>query len=316
MLTVVRVCVNDLLILRCRIFPCGACYNPERVGLRVSQIEEVPIKRLALITGASAGLGMAFSKAYARRGFDVALVARRADRLEALAGELRDMCGVVALVIAQDLAAPDAEGQVLSQLATLERHADVLVNNAGFSIAQDFEGVPWGRQRDMLMTMVVSACGLTHGVLPKMLHQGYGRIINVASVAAFAPGVGGHSLYPGVKSLTVKFSQALDAELRGSGVQVTALCPGSTHTEFTQANGTEQAGRGAPPFLVQTTQAVVEAAILGNEAGRVVVIPGWHNRLAVSLLRTLPERLVRPLLMRGSAKYRLPPEPGSPELYE
>ena len=167
---------------------------------------------------------------------------------------------------------------MLEHLVAAEREVDVLVNNAGFSIAQDFDGAAWTRQRDMLMTMVVSACGLVHGVAPAMARRGYGRIVNIASVAAFAPGVAGHSLYPGVKSLAVKFSQALDAELREKGVRVTALCPGSTLTEFTQANGTERAGRGAPKFLVQTPEAVVEAGIAGNEAGRVVVIPGWHNQ--------------------------------------
>lgn len=269
-------------------------------------------RRLALITGASAGLGEAFARAYARRGFDLALVARREERLHALAAELKGH-GVDTIVIAQDLSAFGAETAILQRVEDAGRHVDVLVNNAGLSIAQDFVGVPWERQRDMLMTMVVSALGLAHGVAPGMAARGWGRIINVASVAAFAPGVAGHSLYPGVKSLTVKASQSLDAELRDKGVHVTALCPGSTKTEFTQANGTKAAGTGAPAWLVQTPEAVVEAGIKGCEAGHIVVIPGWHNRLSVALLRALPDALTRPLLMRGSAKFRLPPDAHAPK---
>lgn len=269
--------------------------------------------RLALITGASAGIGLAFAHAYARRGFDVALVARRRDRLEAIAAELESLHGVRTLVIEQNLAEFGAEARMLARVAAAGRHVDVLVNNAGFSIAQDFAGVAWERQRDALMTMIVSACGLAHGVIPGMVARGGGAIINVASVAAFAPGVAGHSLYPGLKSFAVKFSQSLDAEVRPSGVRVTALCPGSTQTEFTASNGTAQAGQGAPKFLVQTAAAVVEAAIRGNEAGRVLVVPGWHNQLSVLLLRILPEAISRPMLMRGSQKFRLPPEPPPPE---
>ena len=264
-------------------------------------------RRLALITGASAGLGAAFARAYARRGVDLALVARREDRLRALAGELGEAFGVEVLAIPQDLAVDHAEDAVMARLGEAGRAVDILVNNAGLSIAQDFAGVPWARQRDMLMSMVVAPAGLTHAVLPGMVARGWGRIINVASVTAFAPGVAGHSLYPAVKSLAVKFSQALAAEVGPSGVKVTALCPGSTRTEFTRANGTEAAGTGAPGFLVQTAEAVVEYGVRANEAGRLVAIPGWHNRLAVALLKATPSAISRPLIGLGARRFRLPP---------
>ena len=263
---------------------------------------------LALITGASAGIGETFARAYAARGYDLALVARRADRLEALAAELKAAHGIEALVIAQDLSAFGAETAVLDAVTKAGRHVDVLVNNAGFSIAQDFAGVPWERQRDFIMTLIVSASGLAHGVIPGMVERGRGAIINVASIAGFAPGVAGHSLYPAAKSYAIKFSEALDAELRGMGVHVTAVCPGSTQTEFTAANGTKAAGHGAPDFLLQTPDQVVRAAIASNEAGKLLVIPGWHNRVAVFLMRRLPHGLVRALLMKGSQGFRLPNE--------
>ncbi len=272
---------------------------------------EPSARPLALITGASAGIGECFAHAYAARGYDVALVARRLDRLETLAIELRADHGVEAYPIAQDLAVFGAEAEVMQALAAHGRHVDVLVNNAGFSIAQDFAGVPWARQRDFLMTLIVTASGLAHAVIPGMMERGRGAIINVASIAGFAPGVAGHSLYPAAKSYAIKFSEALDAELRDKGIRVTALCPGSTESEFTKANGTADAGHGAPGFLLQTAQQVVEAAIAGNEAGKILVIPGVHNRIAVFLMRRLPHGLVRAILMKGSARFRLPPEPGT-----
>jgi len=263
---------------------------------------------LALITGASAGIGEAFARAYAARGHDLALVARRADRLEALGAELKAAHGVQTYAIVQDLAVLGAETKVMQALAGHGRTVDVLVNNAGFSIAQDFAGAPFSRQRDFLMTLIVSACGLAHAVIPAMVAQGRGSILNVASIAGFAPGVAGHSLYPAAKSFAIKFSEALDAELRDKGVKVTALCPGSTISEFTKANGTLDAGHGAPAFLLQSAAQVVEAGIRGNAAGNILVIPGWHNRIAVLIMRYAPHGLVRRAIMKGSQRFRLPPE--------
>ena len=260
-------------------------------------------RRLALVTGASAGLGEAFARAYAARGLDVALVARRADRLEALAAELRGRHGVEALAIPADLSGWEAHKSVMDALAG--REVDVLVNNAGFGIPQSFTAVPWERQRDFLMTMAVNACGLAYDVIPGMTARGSGAIINVASLAAFSPGVAGNSLYPGVKGLMVKFSQSLDAEYRAAGLKVTAVCPGFTRTEFAQQAGIHEIMERESRLFWQSAEAVVETAIRANERGRVVVVPGWHNKLAATLLRGLPEPLVRRLIAAGSAKYHL-----------
>ena len=265
---------------------------------------------LALITGASSGIGEAFARAYAGRGHDLALVARRGDRLETLAAELRTAHGARVLVIVQDLAAFGAERLVMRAVTDAGGSVDVLVNNAGFSIAQDFAGVPWERQRDFLMTLIVSATGLTHLVIPSMIERRRGTIINVASIAGYAPGVAGHSLYPAAKSYAIKFTEALDAELAPKGIRVTAVAPGSTASEFTAANGTADAGHGAPAFMVQSAEQVVEAAIRAAENGKRLVIPGWHNRLAVFLMRRLPQALVRGALLRGSQRFRLPSDLG------
>lgn len=260
---------------------------------------------LALVTGASSGIGAAFVRALAARGYDVALTARRVERLEILADEVRRTHGVDATVIARDLAELGAHENILQAIAERGREVEMLVNNAGFSIAESFAAAPWSRQQAFLMTLVVNACGLAHGVIPAMARRGRGRIINVASMAAFAPGVAGHSLYPGAKSLMVTFSQALDAEYRERGLKVTAICPGFTVTEFSEANGTAAAMAESPRRLFQTAEHVVDVALRANDRGRVVVIPGWYNVLAAALLRGLPTGIVRAILMRASAKYHL-----------
>ena len=264
-----------------------------------------PPRKLALITGASSGLGEQFARAYAARGFDLAVTARRLDRLELLAVELASAHGVQAFAIGADLAEMGAERLVLAAVAARGRVVDVLVNNAGFSIPQSFAAVPWARQRDFLMTLVVAPCGLAHGVIPGMVRRGGGAIINVASLAGFAPGVAGHTLYPGAKGLMIRFSQALDAEYRDKGVRVTALCPGFTLTEFAAANGTQAVMDSSPRLFFQTAETVVAAALRANDCGRVVVAPGLHNQLAALLLNYLPGPLVRGALRAGSARYHL-----------
>jgi short-subunit dehydrogenase len=260
---------------------------------------------LALVTGASSGIGAAFARALAAQGCDLALTARRAERLEALGAELSAAHAIEAFAIPQDLAELSAHRAILDAIEARGRHVDVLVNNAGFSIAESFAAVTWSRQEAFLMTLVVNACGLAHGVIPGMVERGEGRIVNVASMAAFAPGVAGHTLYPGAKSLMLTFSQALDAEYRAKGLRVTAVCPGFTTTEFAEANGTASVIEASPRRLFQTPEQVVRATLEANDRGKVVVIPGWHNRLAAALLRHLPSRLVRAILMRASAKYHL-----------
>ena len=265
-------------------------------------------RTLALITGASAGIGAAFARAYAARGFDLALVARRADRLEALSAELSLRHGIQAFAIPADLSIFEVEKPVMDALAARGRSADVLINNAGFGIPRIFTDAPWSEQRDFLMTLAVTPCALAYAVIPGMVERGHGSIINIASVAGFSPGVAGNTLYPGVKGLMIKFSQALDCEYRDKGLKITALCPGSTKTEFTAEAGIDHLMDKSNPFS-QTAEAVVATAIRANENGRVVVIPGWHNRLAVALMRTLPEPLVRAAINAGAARYRLPKHP-------
>ncbi len=262
---------------------------------------------LALITGASAGLGAEFARAYAARGHDLALVARRLDRLQALGAELSADHGVDCQSITCDLGGWEAHKTVLDALGARASEVDVLVNNAGFGIAEDFDAVPWERQREFLMTLVVSACGLTHSVIPGMKARRSGAIINLASLAGFAPGVGGHSLYPAAKSFAIKFSEALQAELSGYGIKVTASCPGFTRTEFHLANGTQAQMDEAPRFFWQSAEAVVAGTLAANDRNQTIYVPGLHNKLAAWGLQYLPHGLVRAIIRAGAEKYRLKP---------
>ncbi|GAW40712.1 putative oxidoreductase [Brevundimonas sp. SH203] len=264
-----------------------------------------PPRPVALVTGASSGIGEAFARALAARGHDLCLVARRADRLQALADSLTRDHGVAVLVLPFDLSEAGACERLLAAVDDAGRYVDVLVNNAGYSIAQSFDDVPWKAQQDFLMTLIVNACGLAHGVIPGMIARGGGRIIATASLAGFAPGVAGHTLYPGAKSLMMSFSQALDAEYRDRGLKVTAVSPGFVSTGFAAANGTDAVMADAPRRLFLTPEQVVDAALKANDAGRVIVVPGWWNALAAGLMRGLPQGLVRWILMKGSAKYHL-----------
>jgi short-subunit dehydrogenase len=262
-----------------------------------------PPRKLALITGASAGIGAAFARAYAARGYDVALVARRVERLEALGAELSARYGVQAYAIAADLSLFEAHLPVMAALAERGRHVDALVNNAGFGVAQTFTAVDWARQRDFLMTLAVTPCALAHAVIPGMVERGAGSILNIGSIAAFSPGVAGNTLYPGVKSLMVKFSEALDCEYRAKGLRITAVCPGFTETEFAEKAGIAEAVGGAR-MISQTADRVAAIALKANDAGRAVVVTGVHNKIAVFLMRRLPHGLVRRVIDAAAAKYR------------
>jgi short-subunit dehydrogenase len=228
----------------------------------------------------------------------------------AWAAELSDAHGIEAIVIPADLSLFEAHVPVMAALGSLGREVDVLVNNAGFGIAQSFVGVPWARQRDFLMTMVVTPCALAYAVIPGMLARGEGAIINVASLAAFSPGVAGNSLYPGAKSLLIKFSQSLEAEYGAKGIRVTAVCPGFTQTEFGEQAGVREIMDAEHRRLWQTAEQVAQATISANAAGKLVLVPGWHNKVAAALMKTLPEPLVRALIAAGSAKYHLEDETG------
>jgi len=258
-------------------------------------------ERLALVTGASAGLGQSFAQYYAAAGADVVLVARRLEKLEALASDLEAGQGVKAFAISQDLSAPDAHEQVLAKVASrIGRDVDILVNNAGFSIPQTYAQTEWPRQEMFLGTLVHAVASMSHRVLPGMVERGWGRIINVSSMLAYAPGGVGHTLYPASKAFVLRFSQSLHHELRGTGVHCTATCPGSTATDFKRASGIGDGGEVKPGLFVQSADKVVRGAMRANARNKAVHVPGLHNKLAVSAMQFLPDEWFAPFARLGA----------------
>ncbi|MBX3484538.1 SDR family oxidoreductase [Phenylobacterium sp.] len=262
-------------------------------------------RKLALVTGASAGIGAAFARALARRGYDLALTARRADRLEALAGEVRSRHGVEALTIAADLAEPDAPGRILERLAGQGRSVDVLVNNAGYGLAGTYAETAWADQQAFLQVMVTAPCELAHRVAGGMRERRFGRIVNVASLAGLLPAAAGHTLYAASKAFLVRFSQSLHLELRPAGVHVTALCPGFTYSEFHDVNGTrERADASLPRWIWQDAETVVETGWRAAEANRPVCVPGAVNKAIAGLARAIPEDWALALMASQSGRVR------------
>ena len=256
--------------------------------------------RLALVTGASAGLGAAFADVYAAHGYDLAITARRESRLEALADRLRLRHGCAVLVIPGDLAESDAPARILGRIADQGRHVDALVNNAGYGEAAPFGAAGWNAEAAFIRVMFTAVCELTHRTLPGMKDRRFGRIVNVASLAGILPGYPNAALYGAVKSGLITFSQALHLEARDAGVHVSALCPGLTYSEFHDVNHSraEMTAR-TPPWLWMGADEVAAAGYEAVEANRPVCVPGAPNKAAAFLARLLPEEWVMALLARG-----------------
>jgi hypothetical protein len=258
----------------------------------------------ALITGASAGIGEAFADALGARGANLILVARRAERLAAIADRLRAAHGVETLIVTADLARPDAPDRIAAEIAAAGRSVDILVNNAGYGQSGHFEEVAWETHRDFIELMTTSYAHLIRLFLPGMQTKGYGRIVNVASVAGLIPGAAGHTLYGAVKAFLVSFSQSLAAENAGTGVKVSALCPGFTDSEFHDVNNTRTLISNLPRYMFMEARPVAEGALDAVERGHVVYVPGLWNKFVVTLIRLLPRPWGASLVLRQSQKFR------------
>ena len=264
-------------------------------------------RRLCLITGASAGIGAEFARQYARLGWDVALTARRLDRLETLANELQEENRISALTIVADLADPAAPETIISELTAQGRHVDALVNNAGYGLPGTFFSTEWTDQAAFIRVLYTAPLELTHRVLPGMAERKYGRIINVASLAGYAAGSAGHTLYASVKAGLIKFSESLNAECEALGrtdIHCTALCPGFTWSEFHDVNGTREDTNKMPKWMWMDAAPVVRQGIEAVNRGQPVIVPGLVNKGLATLTRILPEPLGRAMVGSQSRKYR------------
>ncbi|PAX08661.1 SDR family NAD(P)-dependent oxidoreductase [Sphingomonas lenta] len=244
----------------------------------------------ALITGASAGLGEGFARELARRGHDLILTARRAERLYEIAAELRGAHGVAVHVFASDLAEADAPDRLLADVAEAGLTVDTLINNAGYGLRGHFAEQDRGQVLGMIDLNCRSLVALAHGVLPQMLERGGGGILNLASTAAFQPGPW-MAVYYATKAFVLSFSEALHEEVRDRGVRVTALCPGPTRTEFAGRAGMTD----MPLFtaLASDADGVVRDGLAALEVGRAVKVSGVVNALMADATRFTPRLLAR-----------------------
>ena len=258
---------------------------------------------VVLITGASAGIGAALARIYAAKGWDLILTARREAPLQTLAEELTRL-GAASTVLIDDLADPAAPRRLFDAIQAKGLTVDGLINNAGFSRTDGFLNTDPAAHRAMIQVMLAAPVELARLFTPMMVERGFGRILNVASLAGQMPATGGDTLYGPIKSFLIKASQGLHLELRGTGVHVTALCPGYTLTEFHDANGTrEQVSTAYPAWMWQTADHVAQVGYEACEANRPRVTPGLMNNVLAGLAKHLPDRMA--LNMVGGHAKRL-----------
>ena len=246
------------------------------------------MKPVTLITGASAGIGADLARVFAAHGHDLVLVARRQDRLEALADEIAATGKPRPFVLAADLGQQDAVAQIRAQLTAGNLEPDIVVNNAGFGLCGAAAELPRDEQLAMIDLNVRALTELSLAFVDSLARH-RGGILNVASIAGFLPGPG-MAVYYATKSYVLSFSEALHRELAGRGVRVTTLCPGPVVTEFQARSGMRI--EGIPNFVMLPSRRVAEIGYDGLARGKRVVVAGVANKIIVALFRLIPNALL------------------------
>ena len=247
------------------------------------------IRETVLITGASSGIGLDLARIFAAKKFDLLLTARTEAKLRELARELERQHKIEAHVIVSDLALPDGPHRIFSEIVRLGLPIDNLVNNAGFGAYGEFKDIRLQEELDMIQVNVASLTHLTNLALPQMVKRERGRIMNVASTAAFQPGPL-MAVYYATKAYVLSFSEALANEVRPYGVTVTCLCPGATSTGFAARADMEKSRLFKMPKM--TSRAVAMAGYKGMMRGRTLVVPGLLNKVMAQSVRVSPRKMV------------------------
>jgi hypothetical protein len=251
------------------------------------------LEPVALVTGASAGLGVEFARQLAKRGHRLVLAARRKERLDELAVELGN-----ARAIAIDLSKATATAELMADLERVGEHVDLLVNNAGFGLIGRFAELEAKREREMIDLNVGALTDLCRAVAPGMIERRAGAILNVASTAAFQPGPK-MAVYFATKAFVLSLSEALHEELKPHGIKVSCLCPGPTRTEFGNVAGF--GGNSLFDRVAMRADDVVRKGLKGLDRNRAVVVTGWLNKLVAASTRFAPRPVARKIA--GSIKY-------------
>ena len=260
--------------------------------------------KTALITGASSGIGKAFAALLAEKGYALVLTARRGDRLDELAATLRQRHGVDTHTIVADLATPDAAAAIAAELQRRHLTIDLLVNNAGYGVPGSYVNVTWPDHSRFMQVMVTAVLDLTYRLLPSMIERGWGRVINIASVAGMVPSPAGHTLYGASKAFLIRFSEALASENMAKGVNVTAVCPGFTYSEFHDVLGTRDRMNKMPKVLWLNADDVAKEGYDAVMRGDSVVVNGRIYRLLVWLNGALPRGVARWVSGLAGRRYR------------
>ena len=260
--------------------------------------------KTALVTGASAGIGKAFAELLAAKGYGLVLTARRRARLDELASQLTSQHGVPAFVIVADLAEPDASARIADAVRAQGLHIDFLINNAGYGQPGSYVNVAWTDHQRFIQIMMTAVCDLTYRLLPLMVERGWGRIINLASVAGMVPAPAGHTLYGASKAFVIRFSEALAAENAPKGVNVTAVCPGFTYSEFHDVTGTRQQMNSVPSMMWLNAGDVAREGYDAVMRGESVVVNGRIYRFLLWLMGVVPKAVVRGISQRAGRRYR------------
>lgn len=261
-----------------------------------------PTRPTALVTGASAGIGQAFCRLLAVQGYDVIAVARRSERLAALARELTSAHAIEVLPLAIDLGAPDAAACIVNAVAG--RDVDVLINNAGYGVPGRYLAHAWPVHERFQRVMIETVAELSHALVAPMCARGRGTVINVASLAGYLPGSAGHTLYAASKAWMIRFSESLALECEAAGVHVCALCPGFTYSEFHDVIGTRARLASLPRWLWMSAERVAAEGWRAAAAGRLVHIPGRINRVIATLAGALPRAVAHAISRRESRRFR------------
>lgn len=263
--------------------------SPARWAHRAAKPLRRPPSQTALITGASCGIGFELARIFASHGYNLVLVSRDRLRLQSMAKELSAKHGVAVEVLAKDLSCPSAPEELFCELRKRSVDVDVLVNNAGFGMKSLFAECDSETVLQLLQVNTIALTHLTRLFLPSMLARGSGKIMNVASLAALVPGPL-TAVYNASKAYVLSFSEALVNELQGTGVTVTALCPGPTRTKFEDRAGVANTPAFRGKIMDATT--VAEAAFGGLMKGKPVVVPGFKNKLRILPIPWVPRRIL------------------------
>ncbi len=253
-------------------------------------MEESIVKRTVLITGASSGIGYEFAKIFARKSYNLVLVARRKEKLEELANKLQSLYETKSLIIAKDLSVQDAPGDIFDELEKKSIDINVIVNNAGTQVYGLFQKTELEQEIDLLKLNIISLTQLTKLASKKWIANGKkGKILNIGSTASFMP-VPLNSIYSASKAYVLSFSEGISKDLKGTGITVTTLCPGATKTEFFEKANMTNARISS--LNMMSAEEVARIGYKGLMKGKRIIVPGVINKMMVFLVKILPRNMV------------------------